>query len=172
MKTLLQTAKFLALGLGLFISASCASKNQASNKIPAGNQKMVAIMEVKEPIDGVCDNDKVYALEIMSILDPTTTNAECAVSKAQMEKKLNEEVVFLKDNPKFKGEGMLSIIVNCKGEVVRCEIDNKSKSPEFDAQILAVFKTFISWTAGTFDGKPVDSVQLFSYSVKDGVLEM
>lgn len=119
-------------------------------------------MEVKEPIPGVCDNENVLALSLMSLLDPSSKDAKCSVSEPEMEKKLNKEVTFLKENPDFTGKGMVSIIVNCKGEAVKCEIDNKSESSELDAQILAVFKTFTSWKAGSVDGTPVDCVQLFS----------
>jgi len=52
--------------------------------------------------------------------------------------------------------------------MVQCKIDNETSSPELDAQILSVFKTLTSWTVGTYNGTPVDNIQLESYTVKDG----
>ena len=167
MTTKLHSLKFLAIGIATLLTASCGSKKSA----PSG-QNMIARMQVEEPIPGVCDNDNVLALSIMSFMDPAAIDAKCAISEEEMADQLNEELQFLKENPDFKGEGMMSIIVNCEGEAVKISVDNESKSPELDAQILAIFKTFTSWEPGTYNSKPVDSVQLFSYRVKDGVLEM
>jgi uncharacterized ParB-like nuclease family protein len=139
MTTHLQTTKFLTLGLGLFLLGSCASRK------PASNQMMVATMEVKEPIEGVCDNDKVYALSIMSMMNPeSATDATCSMTEDEMQKRLNEEVAFLRENPNFNGKGMVGMIINCKNEMVQCRISNKTESEVLDAQILAVFKTFLS----------------------------
>ena len=83
-------------------------------------------------------------------------------------KRLNAEVKFLKSNPKFKGKGIVGIIINCKGKVVQCRMDNKTKSKELDDQIVAVFNSFGEWKAGTLNGKEVDSSELFSFKIKKG----
>jgi len=167
MKSFFNASKIFILVLGISTLAACTSKK------PAAGSHMVARMEVKEPIPGVCDNNNVLALSIMSLMNPEiATDAQCALSEPQMVKKLNEEVAFLKENPEFNGNGMIGIIVSCRGEAVQVSISNKSSSPELDEQILAVFKTFTSWEAGKYQGKPVDSSQLFSYTIKEGVLTM
>lgn len=61
---------------------------------------------------------------------------------------------------------MVSLIINCKGELVRCEIDNKTKSPELDSQIVAVFAELKLWTAGKINEKPFDTVVLYSFTIK------
>ena len=58
-----------------------------------------------------------------------------------------------KSNPKYKGKGMLGIILNCKGKVVQCKMDNKTKSPELDKQIESVFNSLGEWKAGELNGK-------------------
>jgi len=167
MKTLLNASKIFICVFGISTLAACSAKK------PAAGSHMVARMEVKEPIPGVCDNDNVLALSIMSLMNPEiATDAKCALSEAEMAKKLNAEVAFLKQNPDFNGKGMISMIISCTGEAVQISVSNKSGSPELDAQILAVFNTFTSWQAGKYQGKPVDSSQLFSYTIKDGVLSM
>ncbi len=123
-------------------------------------------MEVKEPIEGVCDNDNVLVLS--PVFGKGQVEAVCTVSEDEMEVMLNEKVQFLKDNPDFEGKGMMQFVINCKGEVCRCQIDNESGSEELDSQIIAVFKTFKDWKAGTYNGKAVDSMVLISYTFKEG----
>jgi len=129
--------------------------------------QFVAKMEVKEDIPGICDKDEVYAL--FSSFEGQV-KAVCPMTDAEIVKKLNSEVLFLKDNPKFKSEGMMGLIINCKGEVIKCEMDNKTKSPELDKQIEAVFNSLGAWKAGKLKGKEVDSSVLFSFKIKGGVL--
>jgi hypothetical protein len=101
--------------------------------------QFVAKMEVKEDIPGLCDKNEVYAIF------PSFKGQEeaiCPVSKEEILIKLNNQVSFLKDNPKYKDKGMIGLVINCKGEVVKCEKDNKTKSPKFRSlskfQFLAV----------------------------------
>ena len=81
---------------------------------------------------------------------------------------LNEKVPFLKDKPDYEDSGMVGLIINCKGELVKCDIDNKTKSPELDAQIVAVFATMKTWTAGTINKVSVDTSELYSFTIKNG----
>ena len=98
--------------------------------------------------------------------------AVCTVADSTIERRLNSEVEFLKDKPGYKDEGMVSIIINCKGEVVQCKIDNKSKSPILDEQVINVFKTLTTWKAGKLKGKEVDSLKLWSFKIKDGKITL
>lgn len=64
---------------------------------------------------------------------------------------------------------MVGIFINCKGEVVKCDIDNKTGNAELDKQILEVFNALPkTWRNGFLDGRAVDSTQLFSYTIKKG----
>jgi len=135
----------------------------------AGYTQMVARAEIKEKIEGICDIKNVYTLFPMF---GDQVEAVCAVPDSAIEGKLNREVQFLKDNPKYKDKGMVSIIINCKGEVVQCKIDNETKSPVLDEQIVNVFKTLTSWKAGKLNGKEVDSLKLWSFEIKKGILTL
>jgi hypothetical protein len=141
----------------LFIVALCAG----------ARAQFVAKMEVKEPIPGVCNNDAVYAL-FPSFKGQQ--QAICPVSKEQIIARLNSEVQFLKDNPEYEDKGMIGLIINCKGEVVQCKMDNRTKSAELDRQIEAVFNTLGEWQAGKFKKKAVDSSRLFSFKILSGEL--
>jgi hypothetical protein len=63
---------------------------------------------------------------------------------------------------------MVNIIINCEGEVVKCEIDNKTKYPEPDNQIVAVFNSPGKWKPGKLNGKNVDSSRLWSFDIVNG----
>lgn len=128
--------------------------------------QFVAKMKVEEPIEGVCNNNEVYAL--FPMLDGQE-EAICSVGKDEILKRLNTEVKYLKDNLKYKDKGMIGLIINCKGELVKCEMDNETKSPELDKQIEEVFKTLGEWKAGKLNGREVDSSRLFSFKIKKGV---
>ncbi|WP_281764388.1 hypothetical protein [Neptunitalea lumnitzerae] len=130
----------------------------------------VAIMQVDEPIEGVCDNDKVYA--ILPLGDNGQVKAQSPKTNEEIAQMLNAEVTFLKDNTSYSDKGMVRLIVNCKGEMVQCAIDNKTKSAELDAQIVAVFNTLKSWEAATMNGTPVDSSVLISFTIKNGTIEL
>jgi hypothetical protein len=127
--------------------------------------QFVAKMEVKEDIPDLCDKNHVYVLFPMF---KGQIEAVCPLSKEEIQKKLNEEVTFLKDKPKYKDKGMIGLIISCKGEIVQCKMDNKTKSTELDQQIEAVFNSLGIWKAGKLDGMQVDSSRLYSFTIKKG----
>jgi hypothetical protein len=65
---------------------------------------------------------------------------------------------------------MIGLIINCKGEVVKCEMDNKTKNVELDKQIVAIFNSLGEWKPGTLNRGKVDSSRLFSFKIKKGVI--
>jgi hypothetical protein len=127
--------------------------------------QFIARLEMKEHVEGICNDKEVYALfsGFKGQVPPV-----CSVSNEEILKRLNAEVTFLQDKPKYKGEGIVGILINCKGQVVQCQIDNKTKSPELDKQIEAIFKTLTEWKVGTLDGNGVDTSELFSFKIKKG----
>jgi hypothetical protein len=131
--------------------------------------QLVATMEVKEDIDGICNKEEVYAL--MPSIDKNQVKAICPVSKDEILKRLNADVKYLKENPKTKCKGMMSILINCKGEVIQCKMSNPTNKDELDQQIVAVFNGLGEWKNGMFYGKAVDSNQLFSFKIKNGVVK-
>ncbi len=131
----------------------------------SASAQFVAKMEVKEDIPGICDKDEVYAL--FPSFDGQD-EAVCPISEEELLKRLNTEVPFLKENPKFKAKGMMGLIINCKGDVIQCKMDNTTGNKELDKQIEAVFSSLGEWKAGKLDGKDVDSSVLYSFTVKKG----
>lgn len=131
--------------------------------------QFVARMEAKEPIPGVCN--------IKNIIVPFSMfkgqkEAVAPISKAEIEKRLNAEVKFLSENSSYSDTGMIGLIVNCKGKLVQCKMDNKTKSEELDKQIEAVFNSLTEWKPGKLDGKNVDTSNLFSFTIENGKLTL
>ena len=123
-------------------------------------------MQVKEDIPGICDKNEVYAL-FPSIKGQV--EAVCPVTKDSILIRLNSEIPFIKNNPNYNDKGMIGLIINCKGEVVQCKMDNKTQSPELDKQIEAIFNSLGTWKAGKLKKKEVDSSRLFSFKIENGL---
>jgi len=134
-----------------------------------GFSQFVARAEIKEDVQGICDKKNVYALLEMF---KGQKEAVCSVKDPEIEKMLNDSVQFIKDKPNYKDKGMVSLIINCKGEVVQCKIDNKTQSPLLDDQVVNTFKTLLSWKAGTLNGKNVDSIKLWSFEIDAGKISL
>jgi hypothetical protein len=154
-----QIASFaILLVIGIIGSCSTPKKSSMSN--------MVARMEVKEPINGVCDNGNVIA--ILPLPGNGQIKAVAPKTDEQITAELNSKVSFLKDKPDYEDKGMVNLIINCNGEMVKCEIDNKTKSSELDNQIVAIFAEMKIWTPGKINSKSVDTVELYSFTIKNG----
>ncbi len=164
---MMKNNKKIKFFLGLLIVgmiSSCATPKNSSVS------NMVAIMEVKEPIEGVCDND--YVVVILPFPGNGQVKAIAPKTDEQIEKELNAKVSFLNDNPNYEVKGMVNLIINCKGELVRCEIDNKTKSAELDNQIVAVFAELKKWTAGKINNRNVDTSVLYSFTITNGKISL
>lgn len=163
MKNNILTMNLIGL-LGVGIISSCATPKKSS----IGN--FVARLEVKEPIQGVCDNENVIA--ILPFPGNAQETAKAPKTKEEIMQELNSRVKFLNDKPNYEDKGMVNLIINCKGELVRCQIDNKTKSAELDSQIVAVFAELKRWTPGKINGTPVDVSELYSFTITNGKIQV
>ena len=126
--------------------------------------QFVAIMEVKEPIEGVCNQKEVYNL-ISSFSGQVP--AVCPVSKDEILARLNNEVKFISENPKHKDKCIVGLVINCKGELVRCKLGPKTKRLELDEQISKVFESLGVWKAGTLDGKKCGYFKALQFKIEE-----
>lgn len=150
--------------LAISVVTSCGTSKSSSMN------NFVARMQVDEPIEGVCDNSNV--LVILPLENNGQVEARASISDEEIMNELNAKVSFLKDNPNYEDEGMVNLIINCKGEMVRCQIDNETKSPELDEQIVAVFSKLKKWTPGKLHEKSVDTMVLYSFKIKNGKIDI
>ena len=148
--------KFITLTVSMFLLISL-------------NAQFVAKVEVKEHIEGLCSQKDVYSLLPMF---GDQKQAVCPVTEKEIDRRLDSAVTYLKDNPKHNDKGMVGIWINCKGEVIKCEMDNKTKDANLDSQIVAVFNALGKWEAGLLNGKAVDSLRLYSFEIKKGKISI
>jgi hypothetical protein len=146
-----------------FTIAACGS-----SKSPTSG--FIARMEVKEPIEGVCDNNNV--LVMLPFAGNNQVKAVAPKTDEALEKELNSSVAFLQGKTDYKDEGMVGLVINCKGQMVQCRTSNKTQSPELDEQIVAVFAQMKNWEAGTYNGKRVDTSVLYSFTIENGKISL
>ena len=154
----------LSVALILLVVSSCSTSKNADYS------NMVARMQVDEPIPGVCDNDNVIV--VLPLPGSNQVKAQASISDKEIEEILKKTVSFLKDKPDYKDEGMVNLIINCKGELVRCLIDNETKNPSLDEQIVAVFSDLKDWKPGTLKNRAVDTLLLYSFTIDNGIITL
>lgn len=155
---------YICIAIGLTLTINSYSKKKQA--MFSG----VAVMQVNEPIPGVCNNSKIIA--ILPFPGNNQIEAKAPMAIEEITKLLNENVSYLKDKPSYNDKGMVSLIVNCKGQMVQCKIDNKTQSPELDAQIVEVLSKLEKWEAGSVNGESVDTVVLYSFTIVNGKISL
>lgn len=124
-------------------------------------------IELKEPIVGVCDMNNFY---ILTNSYQGQKEAKPAQTKAEILDSLKVYTSFLKQNPKYKNQITITMIINCKGEVISCKYSEKKKSTELENSFLKVFNSLTNWEAGQLNGKNVDSEIRFGFEINKGIL--
>lgn len=129
--------------------------------------QLIAVVDMTgKNIPGICNANEVYALFSNF---KGQKEAVPPITKEELLMRLNTELSFLKSNPKYNAKYVLvSMMINCKGEMVYCELHRKTKDEELNEQILAVFRSFKTWQPGTLNEKSVDSNVLESFKIKKG----
>jgi hypothetical protein len=117
-----------------------------------------------DSIKGLCDPKQVY----IDFILPNCAPAQFSLSDRKIEKRLNAEIPFFKDNAKVRDTGIVALLINCKGEIVKCEMDIKTKSILLDRQIMEVFNSLGPCTPAKNKGKNVDSVRYWNFIIKNG----
>lgn len=127
--------------------------------------QFVATIEMKEEVEGVCNQNEVFVLFGML---PDQEDAKCPIGKEALLLKLNNETEYLKNYPKYKSKGSVDVLVNCKSEVVQVKVDFKNLDKKLESQLEDIFRNLGAWEAGKLNGKEVDSKTLFSFKIKKG----
>ncbi len=152
--------KVASIMLVLLIFNACSSSKKS------GLKNMVARMQVKSPIDGVCDNNNVFV--IFPIPGNAQQKALPLISFEEMAIVLNEKLNFLKDNPTYTAKGTVDIVINCNGELVQCQANNKEFDEQLNKQLKELISEFKKWKPATIQNKKVDSFQFISIEIKQG----
>ncbi len=134
--------------------------------------QFVATMEVKEPIEGVCNQNGVYV--ILPIGSKKQVKAKSKLSDQEMEARFNA-LSYWKEHTEFEKNITFNLIINCKGKQVRQWFnndDNKTKDEVLNQQLLEVVASFKEWKPATIKKKKVDSSLFISIEIKDGKVTM
>ncbi|MET0242719.1 MAG: hypothetical protein ABW174_04600 [Flavitalea sp.] len=129
--------------------------------------QFVARADIKEKIEGICDVNNVI------VVIPNykgQTKAVCAVADSTIERRLNTEVAYLKDKKDHTDKGIVRMLVNCKGQVVKCDTDKQTSDPILDEQILAVFKTITFTKPAKLKKENIDSLVFWSFQIENGLI--
>lgn len=157
MRSFCQLSPFILIALlGLF---SCSSSSSG--------KQFIATMQPEEPIDGVCNMDKIYVM--LPTMDGQKP-AEPPMGMDSLRYRVNEELGFLNERPSHDDSGMVNVVINCNGKVVRSEIDGNSKtqSEKLDSQIEELFANSGPWEPAEYHGREVDSNRLLSFVIEEG----
>lgn len=139
----------------------------AQQKVPEEKPKRVML---RKKVEGMCTPAK----DVFELYNGNEGEVEpiCSVSKEELIELLNNELSFLKNNPDFKGRGMVSVLINCEGKAIGwAEVVTKNK--ELNQEILTfLIKQNFDWEPGYFKDEAIDSLYSFSYQVVRGVLRL
>lgn len=129
------------------------------------NAQFVPLVKPSENKDMLCDSANIYFLQTNTLTHKVLTSV---FNIPEIEAKIKAEVFLLKEKIDLSDECMLSVIVNCKNELVSCKIEMKSKETELDLQICKVFKSLKKWTAGEISDRKVDSYRQYKIKIING----
>ena len=135
----------------------------------SASAQLVQVAANTEPIEGACNKSQIYGLQ-----SAYTGQQEpiCPLGVEGIISRLNMEVAFLKQNLGYSDNGMVNLVINCKGEIVSCKMDYKTKNLELDKQIMTVFKTLGQWKAGKLNDMEVDSYKQIGFKIEDSVFSL
>ncbi len=140
----------------------------AQEKLPEQGPKRVLL---RKAVPGMCFPAK-------QVIEPYNGNPDevepvCSVTKEELIELLNNDLQFLKNNPEFKGRGMISVVINCEGKVISWAEVVKSRNKELNEEILAfLVKQDFDWEPGKYKEETIDSVYSFSYQIIRGKLRL
>lgn len=126
--------------------------------------QLTTVDTIENKINGFCNEADLY---IIINGFGYQQEAKCPISNNELTNRL-EELQFFQENPKFKGEKIIKVDINCNGEVVN--VESKFSDSNLNRQIIDMFFSLGNYTPGKIQSKNVDSSVLYSLEIKKGEL--
>ncbi len=117
-----------------------------------------------EQLGGICNPENITAR--FSIFTYTSSSNK-RIKK--IEKELNSKIKSLKTYISLSEERIINLIINCKGEVLKSEIDTKKIQPDIKSEIEDAFKMLRIWKKIKYNGE-TDSSILITFKIENGVI--
>jgi hypothetical protein len=115
--------------------------------------------------DNVCKPNTVYFL--------MEKKARPVESIDSIEIRLNNAVLFAKQNTTFDSKAAIQFAVNCNGEIGGgFHVVTKSGNDNLDNELIEFFKTIKTWKAGMIRKKNVDSWYMWRLEIKNGYIDI
>jgi hypothetical protein len=115
--------------------------------------------------ENVCKPNTVYFL--------MEKRAKPIESIDSIETRLNQAIMFAKQNPKFEGKPAIQFAVNCNGEIGGgFHVVTKSGNDALDNELIEFFKSVKEWKAGMIKKKTVDSWYMWRLEIKNGYIDI
>ncbi len=126
--------------------------------------QMVMSAEGVNP-ENVCKPNTVYFL--------MEKKARPLESIDSIENRLNNAVLFAKQNPTFDSKAAIQFAVNCNGEIGGgFHVVTKSGNDNLDNEFIEFFKTIKTWKAGMIKKKSVDSWYMWRLEIKNKYIDI
>ena len=151
----------------LFLSLLLLSLFTFGTAQQAKAQKAKNLILTMDTIEGLCDTiSTLPQLAYFLGLAP-----ESPVSINAVQARFNANCSYLKDNPKTKGEGYISLYVNCEGELLGLEMGEKKKiAPELEKQMLDVVRNLGEWKPLEGETEKQDGFYMYRFRIKKGIV--
>lgn len=129
----------------------------------------VITITIKDPPPGLCDVNSIYSLYAPF---GNQVEAKSSSAKSEIQNLLNSKLKILKEDLKYKDKGTVTLLINCKGEVLRCTCKTHKKNEKMERELSSFFNTLSGWTAGTYHKKAVDSELCYTFKIKKGAISI
>ena len=115
--------------------------------------------------DNVCRSNSIYFL--------MERKARPVQAMDSIELRLNQTIMYAKENPAFESKPAIQFAVNCKGEVGGgFHMVTKSGNDDLDAELISFFKDINGWQPGFIRKKAVDSWYMWRLEIRNGYIDI
>ena len=144
-------------------------------------KRVLCILILIYSIDSYCQELKISGYENLNgICNPENVEARFSIFTytyrtnfriRKIENELNSKLNSLKKYSSLSEDRMINIVLNCKGDVLKSEIDAKIIESNIKNEIENAFRMLSIWKKRKYNGS-IDSSILISFKVENGIISL